>query len=238
MNFTLFNNLSSFEQLGVIGSIASIIGLYFYFSDKQKTKNTKQLNSNKTSDKSSKVNKGIEVRNVSGGSVVINDKQPTFVNNNIITPMPLIKETIQEKPKQPMSLPERKSSIKIVFIDDDIKFKVVKILINTGWINTKIIKDAKTIDEPVIKDADILFVDVQGVGILMGFKDEGLGLALALKTNYPKKKIVIYSAEIHGDRFHEALRKADSFLPKNADPYEFQKLVEELSSNLDSDHDY
>ena len=63
----------------------------------------------------------------------------------------------------------------------------------------------------------------------MGFHDEGLGLALAIKQKYPKKKVVIYSAETQGDRFHKALREADSFLAKNADPYEFQRLVEEFT---------
>jgi DNA-binding NtrC family response regulator len=136
-------------------------------------------------------------------------------------------------PKANMSLPERKQKTKILFIDDDTKFKVAKILANSGWINTAIIKDANTLDEPSILDAHILFVDVQGVGVKMSFDSEGLGLALALKEKYPQKKIIIYSAETKGDRFHAALRKADSFLPKNADPYEFQKLVEELSSDLD-----
>lgn len=130
------------------------------------------------------------------------------------------------------SLEEQKLKTKILFIDDDTKFKVSKILINSGWINTTIIKDAKTLDDLAIKNANILFVDVQGVGIAMGFDSEGLGLALALKEKYPSKKIIIYSAETNGDRFHEALRKADSFLPKNADPYEFQKLVEELSVDI------
>ena len=128
-----------------------------------------------------------------------------------------------------LTLAERKSKTKILFIDDDMKFRVVKILSSSGWINTSIIKDAKTLEEPNIIDAHILFVDIQGVGAAMGFDSEGLGLALALKEKYPKKKVVIYSAESKGDRFHDALRKADTFLPKNADPYEFQKLVEELS---------
>lgn len=128
-----------------------------------------------------------------------------------------------------LTLAERKSKTKILFIDDDMKFRVVKILSSSGWINTSIIKDAKTLEEPNIIDAHILFVDIQGVGAAMGFDSEGLGLALALKEKYPKKKVVIYSAESKGDRFHDALRKADTFLAKNADPYEFQKLVEELS---------
>lgn len=156
--------------------------------------------------------------------------QSVVINNQVGQGTTLPTET---KPEVKMSLAELKQKTRIVFIDDDIKFKVVKILTTSGWVNTSIIKDANTLDEPVIFDSHILFVDVQGVGIKMGFDSEGLGLAQALKEKYPKKKIVIYSAESQGDRFHAALRKADSFLPKNADPYEFQKLVEELSSELD-----
>ena len=155
-------------------------------------------------------------------SIVVNNTMPTIQADNIRS----------EQPESRMSLPDRKAKTKILFIDDDTKFKVVKILANSGWLNTSIIKDAKTLDEPAIINAHILFVDVQGVGVSMGFDSEGLGLALALKEKYPSKKIVIYSAETKGDRFHDALRKADSFLPKNADPYEFQKVVEELSLEL------
>ena len=115
------------------------------------------------------------------------------------------------------------------FIDDDMRFKVTKILIRSGWVHTKLIKDCETLDEQDIIKASILFIDVQGVGLAMGFHDEGLGLALAIKQKYPKKKVVIYSAETQGDRFHKALREADSFLAKNADPYEFQRLVEEFT---------
>ncbi|WP_339841810.1 hypothetical protein, partial [uncultured Alcanivorax sp.] len=59
-----------------------------------------------------------------------------------------------------------------------------------------------------------------------------LGLALAIKEKYKEKKVIIYSAETEGDRFHEALRKADSFLAKNADPYQFQRLVEEFTIGI------
>jgi hypothetical protein len=126
-------------------------------------------------------------------------------------------------------LGSRKEITRILFVDDDSRFKVVKILQNSGWRHTKTIKDVKTLDDADIKWADIFFIDVQGVGVSMGFADEGLGLALAIKEKYPDKKVVIYSAETKGDRFHRALRQADSFLPKDADPYEFQKIVEDLS---------
>jgi DNA-binding NtrC family response regulator len=72
----------------------------------------------------------------------------------------------------------------------------------------------------------------RGVGKLLNFANEGLGLALAIKNKYPKKKVVIYSAQTSGDRFNEALRKADDFLAKNAEPYEFITVVERLAEDL------
>lgn len=122
-----------------------------------------------------------------------------------------------------------KNVTKILFIDDDARFKVVQILSRSGWVHAKLIKDCETLDDRDVVEADILFIDVQGVGVSMGFSDEGLGLALAIKEKYKEKKVIIYSAETEGDRFHEALRKADSFLAKNADPYQFQRLVEEFT---------
>lgn len=151
-------------------------------------------------------------------------KKQRSIMNTIILPTASLadKATIEDKKKR----------ISILFIDDDTKFKVVKILKNAGWINTSSVKDIKSLDDQIVKDTDIFFVDIQGVGRELQFNEEGLGLALALKTKYPSKKVVIYSAETKGDRFHEALRKADSFLPKNAEPYEFQQIVEQYSSDL------
>lgn len=128
-----------------------------------------------------------------------------------------------------ISLSEAKKTKSILFIDDDVKFKVVSILKKAGWENTRIFKDVSSLDDDEVKNTDIFFVDIQGVGIKMDFKEEGLGLALAIKKKYPDKKVVIYSSETKGDRFHEALKVADSFLPKNAEPYEFQLIVEELA---------
>lgn len=147
------------------------------------------------------------------------------VNTTVSTPM----ANTEPEATSVKNLDCRKSETRILFIDDDSKFKVVQILKNSGWSHTKTIKDAKSLDCPEIVEAEILFVDIQGVGKQLYFSDEGLGLANAIKEKYPHKKVVIYSAETKGDRFHKALRNVDSFLPKNADPYEFQQLVEELS---------
>lgn len=169
-----------------------------------------------------------------GGPPAGNPNQSVVINNQVSNQAPINTTSLQPPSRlgKDMSLAERKLHTHVLFIDDDAKFHVVKILSNSGWKNTSLVKDAITLDDGIIFNAHILFVDVQGVGKKMGFESEGLGLAQALIEKYPSKKIVIYSIETQGNRFHEALRKAASFLPKNADPYEFQKLVEELSREL------
>ena len=127
---------------------------------------------------------------------------------------------------------KRKKLTNILFVDDERGFNVVQILKNSGWKNTKAKQDLRSLDEKDLVESHICFVDVQGVGKILEFKDEGLGLATAIKRKYPLKKVVIYSAQSEGDRFHEALKIADATLRKDADPYEFQNLVEEFSKKL------
>lgn len=124
-------------------------------------------------------------------------------------------------------LNEIKNVCKILFIDDKV-FPVIDILKNAGWHNTQRIKDAESIDQVEIKEAHILFVDIQGVGKKLKFKDEGLGLIIALKEKFPNKKVIVYSAEDQGkiQAFHPGIDKADKRLSKGADPYQFQTVVE------------
>jgi len=133
------------------------------------------------------------------------------------------------KPHVPnRTITEIKSFCQILFIDDN-QFDVVEILRDAGWNNTKQIFDIDSLDSSDITNAHILFVDIQGVGVALKFKNEGLGLIKALKKKYPTKQVIIYSAEKHGDRFHESLSLADARLFKNADPFEFQSLVEKYA---------
>lgn len=125
-----------------------------------------------------------------------------------------------------------KATTQILFVDDNhTDYKMVSILKKAGWTKTKSVKDITDLDAQILIDSDIIFVDINGVGLTL-FKDQGLGLASALKVKYPLKKIVIYSAETSGDRFHKALRQVDDCLPKNAEPYQFINLVETLSRTL------
>lgn len=126
------------------------------------------------------------------------------------------------------SIDELKATTKILFIDDNhTDYKIVSILKKAGWIKTKSVKDVTDLDNSSVFESDIIFVDINGVGQTL-FEDQGLGLASALKKKYPRKKIVIYSAETSGDRFHQALREVDQCLPKNADAYQFINLIENL----------
>lgn len=148
------------------------------------------------------------------------NKNSITINNNIG------KQVTEEKPK--IEPKKGKSNLRILFIDDQhTKFKMVSILKKSGWKNTNSVKDITDLDDYKAKEADIIFVDINGVGKTL-FKDEGLGLASALKKKYPEKKIVIYSAETKGDRFHTALREVDDCLSKNAEPYQFINLIETL----------
>lgn len=149
------------------------------------------------------------------------NKNKIIIHNNSIIDQ-------ESEKKQKTANKKDKSNLRILFIDDEhTKFKMVSILKKSGWINTNSVKDITNLDDNKAKEADIIFVDINGVGKTL-FKDEGLGLASALKKKYPEKKIVIYSAETKGDRFHKALREVDDCLSKNAEPYQFINLIEIL----------
>jgi len=120
----------------------------------------------------------------------------------------------------------------ILFIDDDTKFKIVQIIIKTGWKNTESIVDLEHYDDEVLRKSHIIFVDVQGVGKALDCKDEGLSLALNIKNKYPQKKVVIYSAVQAHKVFHEAIQKVDFLLSKDAEPIEFTSLIERFSKEI------
>lgn len=157
-------------------------------------------------------------------------KNSINIYNNPTPPKPNLSQQDDESDDDLQAL---KDKTRILFIDDDDKFKVVKILKSSGWIHTSLTKDLGNLDQNNVTQATILFVDIQGVGLKLGFSDEGLGLAKALKERYSEKFVIIYSSQTQGDRFHEALRLADESLEKNADPYQFQQLVEKFARQAD-----
>lgn len=151
--------------------------------------------------------------------------------NNPKTPENQVTTKLPESTRE-FRIDALKSKVKILFIDDDNKFNVVKILKDSGWKNTNFVVDLKSIDNPMVRETDIFFVDINGVGKLLSCPHEGLDIALMLKQKYPNKKVVIYSANKNNNAFHQAWDKCDFKLEKNALPYQFQSLVEQYSLDL------
>ncbi len=118
---------------------------------------------------------------------------------------------------------KEKGSIHVLFIDDQ-KFDNVDVLRNAGWKNTKSIKDIKAIDCPEVLAADVIFVDINGVGTSLFPREQGLGVAVQIKARYSEKCVVVYSAQ--PQELHKALSQVDAVLPKNAEPYEYISLLE------------
>lgn len=132
------------------------------------------------------------------------------------------------------NLEELKSITKVLFVDDK-AFKVIdNIKEKDGWKNVTRVVDVESLSQTEIVESHIIFVDIQGVGKKMNFKDGGLGLIVALKKEYPDKKIVMYSAESQGqiDAFHPAAELVDARLRKTASLYEFSSTVERFAKEV------
>lgn len=139
------------------------------------------------------------------------------INNGII---PDSKDEICNNPNK-----KNRDEVQILFIDDE-KFQIVSILKKAGYKNTKRVNDVTDLNCPDVRNSDIIFVDINGVGEVLYPNDKGLGLAKELKTRYNNKYIVIYSAQENGYRFHEALKTVDNFLSKNSEPNQFISIIE------------
>lgn len=202
----------------IVAPLLTIIGLIIAY------RNYKKRSSNNQTPVEINNNQSYSPNNSNSNSLILN-----FNNSNPLETITPPNEQSQEND----NLDKLKKNICILFIDDDTKFKIVKMLINEGWINTKNITDLKSYNDENIRNSHIVFVDVQGVGKALDCKDEGLGLALNIKNMYPQKKVVIYSAIQTHKVFHESIQKVDFLLPKDAEPYEFMNLIERFSKEID-----
>ena len=115
----------------------------------------------------------------------------------------------------------------ILFIDDDQKNQIVAAVKHAGFTHTSQVRDIANLDDTKVRSADVLFVDIIGVGQKLFPKEQGLGLAGALKAKYPNKLVAVYSTEPGGNRADPKLRKIDAFLDKTSQPYVFVQLIQE-----------
>jgi hypothetical protein len=212
----------SIEIIGglVVGVIIIIIGL-FLKKGPEKDNNTQQLpllTGNKESNTIKDIKQNVKVKvNLNEKSEKIN-KKVDFKSD--------VKLTYKE---QQSRIDLMKNKVNILFIDDDTKFNTVKILKSDGWKNTSSVQDIKGLDIAKVRDANIYFVDINGVGLELNCKYEGLDLAQMLKEKYPDKIVVIYSANNNQHAFHPAWEICDKRLEKDALPNQFEKIIEDYS---------
>ena len=100
----------------------------------------------------------------------------------------------------------------------------MKNLKQAGYVNVKKISVVKRIDSPEICNANIIFVDINGVGESLFPKEQGLGVAKAIKKRFKDKKVYLYSAQHHA--LNSDFNLLDGVLSKNADPYEFINIID------------
>lgn len=77
---------------------------------------------------------------------------------------------------------------------------------------------------------DVILCDIRGVGKFLGSEYEGANLIKALKTKYPNKVILAYTANEYDARFQKYLDYADGIAPKGS--YGLEDWVSLLEETL------
>lgn len=125
-----------------------------------------------------------------------------------------------------------KNELKVIFVDDK-RFNVVDLLKKNGWKQVSYKRDITDIDAIEVRQAHVFFLDINGVGVAMGFHNQGMGLCGALKRKYgDKKRVVLYSGETPGDIFDSDAKMADDTMKKDSDLYQFTALMEQYGKEL------
>lgn len=125
-----------------------------------------------------------------------------------------------------------KARIKILFVDDKDDFPIIGMLRNNGY-QVEYLDDIVDFEAKQVKYADIIFLDINGVGVAMKFKNQGMGLCGALRDYFgTAKKLILYSGETEGSIFDKDAKKADATLPKDSDLYQFTSYITQYGKEL------
>ena len=84
-------------------------------------------------------------------------------------------------------------------------------------------------DLTLLSDAeafDIILCDIRGVGTFLSSPYEGANLIKELKTKYPAKTIIAYTAEPYNASFQKFLNYADGIMPKGTSLEDWVSLLE------------
>lgn len=164
----------------------------------------------------------ININKKNKNSLKVNNQQIGNISANVVNISNPLGSRVNEQKKATQIL--TKESIRILFIDDK-EFEVVKLLKKIGWKQVKRVKDIMDLNLPDLVNADIVFIDIQGVGKTIFPDEEGFGLCREIKKKYPDKLVIIYSAE--QNRLNNNLTYADRILDKNTNPHAFMNILDE-----------
>ena len=127
-----------------------------------------------------------------------------------------------------------KDNVNILFIDD-LDMPVVESLRKANY-KVKKVKDVKDVDDAEVKNAQIIFVDFEGVGKSISPLHQGAGLVKELKTKYGASKfVVLYTAQptMPADTTMNSLFTiADARMRKDSDATDFTDQIREALKKL------
>lgn len=134
--------------------------------------------------------------------------------------------------KSNLSIEDIKAQIKVLFVDDK-EFPIVDYLKSIGYSGIDYMPDIEDIDDSRVRYAQIIFLDINGIGIKLGFKNQGMGLCGALKDKYGEsKRVILYSGETPGSLFDTDAKKADETIPKDSDYVQFTSIITDYAKEL------
>ena len=113
--------------------------------------------------------------------------------------------------KMPNNISEARKKASILVIDDN-DFQQEKYLVANGYqIHHK--NDIDTIMD--VEPYDIILCDIAGIGIKLGYSNEGASLIREIHKNYPIKRIIAYTSYTYNPDLNQYFSFADFVAPKD-----------------------
>ena len=116
---------------------------------------------------------------------------------------------------QDLSLEALQAQTHVLFIDDEDRADVIGYLHGESW-RCRQLYDLDSMENPELKDAHIVCIDIRGVGRKLNKEAEGLDLVVSIRNRYPEKKIVLYSSQATHNIFHPANDMIDKRIHKRS----------------------
>ena len=125
-----------------------------------------------------------------------------------------------------------RNKVKVVLIDDE-NFAYAEILHNHGYLVTK----KNDIDDIQSLEAyDIIFCDINGIGLKLNSKLQGAYVISEIRKKYPFKYIIAYSGRTQDLSLNHYFKMADQIIKKDADSSEWVEVLDNATQKVLSPH--